>query len=231
VLFHVYGEPWSQTALDAWGGGDYLWHLLLTQRGYVVASVDNRGTPAPRGPRVAKSVYGAVGVLASRTRPTRARARAAAAGRRLGARRRVGLERRRLDDAQPALPLARAVPRGDVGGAGGRPAALRHDLPGALHGTPGENAEGYRQASPITHAGNLRGDLLVVHGTGDDNVHYQGTERLVNALVAANRPFTMMAYPNRSHCVCEGAGTSRHLFELLTRYLETHLPAGPAGGR
>jgi dipeptidyl-peptidase-4 len=95
-------------------------------------------------------------------------------------------------------------------------------------GLPQENPDGYRRGSPITYAANLRGDLLLVHGTGDDNVHYQGTERLVDALVAANRPFTMMAYPNRTHCICEGAATPRHLRELLTRYLEAHLPAGPA---
>ena len=93
-------------------------------------------------------------------------------------------------------------------------------------GLPQENPDGYRRGSPITYAANLRGDLLVVHGTGDDNVHYQGTERLINALVAADRPFTMMAYPNRSHCICEGEGTRLHLFTLLTRYLESHLPAG-----
>jgi dipeptidyl-peptidase-4 len=95
-------------------------------------------------------------------------------------------------------------------------------------GLPSENADGYRRGSPITYAANLRGDLLVVHGTGDDNVHYQNTERLVNALVAANRPFTMMAYPNRSHCICEGEGTTLHLYGVLTNYLESHLPASAA---
>jgi dipeptidyl-peptidase-4 len=93
-------------------------------------------------------------------------------------------------------------------------------------GLPQENPDGYKRGSPLTYAANLRGDLLVVHGSGDDNVHYQGTERLVNALVAADRPFTMMVYPNRSHCICEGGGTRLHLFSLLTRYLESHLAAG-----
>ena len=93
-------------------------------------------------------------------------------------------------------------------------------------GLPHENADGYKRGSPLTYAANLRGDLLVVHGSGDDNVHYQGTERLINALVAADRPFTMMAYPNRSHCICEGEGTTLHVYSLLTRYLREHLPAG-----
>jgi len=92
-------------------------------------------------------------------------------------------------------------------------------------GLPDDNAEGYRLGSPITFADQLQGNLLVVHGSGDDNVHYQGTERLVNALVAANRPFQLMVYPNRTHAISEGPGTSRHLYELLTRYLKEHLKA------
>lgn len=90
-------------------------------------------------------------------------------------------------------------------------------------GLPQQNAEGYRLGSPITFAPNLRGNLLVVHGSGDDNVHFQNTEALANVLIAANRPFTMMDYPNRTHCICEGQGTTVHLFELLTRYLGEHL--------
>jgi dipeptidyl-peptidase-4 len=86
---------------------------------------------------------------------------------------------------------------------------------------------GQRHGSPITFAGQLKGKLLIVHGTGDNSVHYQGTEALINALVAANKPFTMMAYPNRSHGIFEGQGTTRRLFELLTRYLSENLPAGP----
>jgi dipeptidyl-peptidase-4 len=93
-------------------------------------------------------------------------------------------------------------------------------------GLPQENEEAYREGSPLFFADRLRGNLLVVHGSGDDNVHFQGTERLVNALVAANRPFTLMVYPNRTHCICEGDGTDLHLRSLLTRYLEQNLPAG-----
>ena len=93
-------------------------------------------------------------------------------------------------------------------------------------GLPQQSPEAYRQGA-VNFAAGLRGNLLIVHGSGDDNVHYQNTEAIVNALVAANRPFTMMAYPNRSHCICEGDGTTLHLYSLLTRYLEEHLPAGP----
>jgi len=72
----------------------------------------------------------------------------------------------------------------------------------------------------------LKGQLLIVHGTGDDNVHFQGTEMLVDKLVAANKPFTIMPYPNRSHGIFEGAGTTKHLYGLMTRYLNEKLPAG-----
>ena len=93
-------------------------------------------------------------------------------------------------------------------------------------GLPQENEEAYHEGSPLFFADRLRGNLLLVHGSGDDNVHFQGSERLINALVAANRPFTLMVYPNRTHCICEGEGTDLHLYSLLTRYLEQHLPAG-----
>jgi dipeptidyl-peptidase-4 len=93
-------------------------------------------------------------------------------------------------------------------------------------GLPQENEAAYRDGSALFVADRLRGNLLLVHGSGDDNVHFQGSERLINALVAANRPFTLMVYPNRSHCICEGGGTTLHLYSLLTRYLEAHVPAG-----
>jgi dipeptidyl-peptidase-4 len=90
-----------------------------------------------------------------------------------------------------------------------------------------QDGDAYRLASPITFADGLHGQLLLVHGSGDDNVHYQGSERLVNRLVSLGKPFDFMVYPNRSHCICEGRGTTLHIYSLLTRYLLEHLPAGP----
>jgi len=89
-------------------------------------------------------------------------------------------------------------------------------------GLPQDNPDGYRRGSPIWHAEGLRGDLLLVHGTGDDNVHVQNTEALINALVAANKQFTLMEYPNRTHGIF-GGNTSRHLRRLLTDYILEHL--------
>lgn len=95
-------------------------------------------------------------------------------------------------------------------------------------GLPQENAQDYQLGSPLTHAAGLQGHLLIVHGTGDDNVHYQGTEKLADKLIELNKPFTLMSYPNRTHSINEGKNTTRHLYGLLTRYLNDNLPPGPS---
>ena len=84
-------------------------------------------------------------------------------------------------------------------------------------------ADNYKSASPISHAKNLTGKLLLVHGTGDNNVHYQGAERLINELIKHNRQFDFMAYPNRRHGIVESEGTSLHLATLKTNYFVEHL--------
>lgn len=94
-------------------------------------------------------------------------------------------------------------------------------------GLPDDNSEGFKLGSPITFAHQLEGNLLIVHGTGDDNVHYQNCEALINELIQHNKTFTMMSYPNRTHGIHEGENTTRHLFGLLTRYLREHVPPGP----
>jgi dipeptidyl-peptidase-4 len=94
-------------------------------------------------------------------------------------------------------------------------------------GLPQQNTEGYRQGSAINFAEGLQGHLLLVHGSDDDNVHFQGSELLINRLVELGKPFDMMEYPGRTHSLSEGKDTHYHLFSLLARYLEEHLPAGP----
>ena len=94
-------------------------------------------------------------------------------------------------------------------------------------GVPQTNADGYKRGSPITFAEGLKGRLLVVHGSGDDNVHYQGTERLVNRLVELGKPFDLMVYPNRTHSISEGPGTTPHVYHLIARYFLANLPSGP----
>ena len=227
VLFFVYGEPASQTVLDAWSTRDYLWHLSLAQQGYIVASIENSGTPAPRGRFWRKRVYGSVGVLSSSEQATAARALA---------RRSAYVDSTRFGvwgwsgGGSMTLNLMFRSPELYKTGMAVAPVSDQRFYDTIYQerymGLPQQNADGYRRGSPITYANQLRGNLLVVHGSGDDNVHFQNTETLVNALVAANKPFTMMDYPNRTHCICEGEGTSKHLYSLLTRYLTEHLPAG-----
>ena len=94
-------------------------------------------------------------------------------------------------------------------------------------GLPKNNVEGFTRGSPINFAHQLRGNLLLIHGTGDDNCHYQPTEALINELIRHNKPVRMMAYPDRTHSIREGKNTTRHLRELMTSYLLEKLPPGP----
>jgi dipeptidyl-peptidase-4 len=199
---------------------------MLTQQGYIVASVDNRGTPSPRGRAFRKSIYTKLGSLNSQDQANGVKALLA--------------KNSYLDPSRVGI----------WGWSGGGVATLnamfRHsDLykmgmavapaPDNRYydtiyterylGLPKDDPQVYDTAAPTTFAKNLKGDLLIVHGTGDDNVHYQQTEYLINALVAANKPFTMMAYPGRTHSISEGEGTTLHLYSLLTRYLNEHMPA------
>ncbi|HEV8148564.1 MAG TPA: S9 family peptidase [Gemmatimonadales bacterium] len=230
LLVYVYGEPAGQTVTDAWAGAIRLWHQAIAEQGYLVASFDNRGTPAPRGRAWRKSVYGAIGVSSSREQAEAVRS---------------------LTRTRPYLDSTRVAIWGWSGGGSSTLQALfrypevyqvgmavapvpDESLYDTIYqerymGLPGPNAEGYRRASAINLAEGLRGDLLLVHGSGDDNVHFQGSERLVNRLIQLGKHFDFMAYPNRSHCICEGAGTTLHVYSLLTRYLLEHLQPGGRG--
>jgi dipeptidyl-peptidase-4 len=230
ILFHVYGEPWDLTVRDAYGGSDWLWHLMLTQRGYLVASVDQRGTPSPKGRDWRKAVLNRIGGL-------RVEEQSAAA--------RIIAQRPYVDSTRigvwgwsgggtSTLHLMFRAPDLYKVGIAVAPVPDVHNYDTIYQeryvGLPQTDSAAYYDASPINFAEGLRGDLLVVHGSGDDNVHYQGTEQLINRLVAANKPFQMMEYPNRTHGIYEGRNTRTHLYNLLTRYLEEHLPPGPRPG-
>ena len=228
LLMHVYGEPAGQTVVDSWGGQGTLWHRMIADQGYIVASVDNRGTPAPKGRAWRKVVYGEIGVLSSREQADAVRA---------------------LTRARPYLDSTRVGIWGWSGGGSSTLQALfryptvyqvgmsvapvpDERLYDTIYqerymGLPQQNAAGYDSASAIGHAEGLRGHLLLVHGSGDDNVHFQGSQRLLNRLIALGRPVDFMEYPNRSHCICEGRGTTLHVFTLLTRYMLEHLAPGP----
>lgn len=224
VLFHVYGEPCAAIVRDQWQNRIGLWHRMLAQRGCIVISIDNRGTPAPRGHSFRKEcVYRQIGQMASTDQ--------------------AQAVRRLLKDRAYIDPHRVAV----WGWSGGGSMTLNNlfrspDL--FTHGisvapvpdmrlydtiyqerymdTPSQNSTGYHDGSPINFVHQMRSEqrLLLIHGTGDDNCHYQGLERLVNELVRLNKPFQMIAYPNRSHSISEGHNTTRHLFESMTLFLQ-----------
>lgn len=227
VIVFVYGEPAAQTVTDNWGGNRALFHRALADAGYIVVSVDNRGTPAPKGAAWRKVVYGAVGDLSSKDQ--------AAAVRALAARHafidpsRVGIWGWSGGGSNTLNAMFRFPDVFSVGvSVAPVPDQKLYDTiyQERYMGLPDGNPEGYRLGSPITFAEGLKGDLLIVHGSGDDNVHYQGTERLVNRLIELGKTFDMMVYPNRSHGISEGKGTTAHVYRLIARYFLEHLPAG-----
>ena len=227
VLIYVYGEPAGQTVLDRWGSSRYLWHQMLAQQGYLVMSFDNRGTPAPRGRAWRKVVYRKIGVLAAQEQAAAARMvqgwpfvdskRIAIWGWSGGGSMTLNQMFRYPDIYQVGMSVA--------------PVTDQHFYDTIYQerymGLPQDNEDDYRRGSPVTHAAGLKGKLLLVHGSGDDNVHYKGTEVLANVLIAAGKQFSMMEYPNRRHDISQGEGTTRHLHGLLTRFLEDNMPPGP----
>lgn len=226
VLYYLYGHPAGQTVLDRWSGGS-LWYWMLAQHGYIVISVDNRGTPAPRGRAFRKYIYKDVGTLASIDQAEAMKAiinkysfidttRIAVWGWSGGAVSTLNLMFRYPDIFSVGIAVAPVTDERLYD------TIYMERYMGLLK----DNEEGYIQSAALTFAKDLKGKLLVVDGTGDDNVHYQNTEKLINELIKYNKPFTMMSYPNRSHGIYEGKGTRLHLWSLLTSFLETNLPAG-----
>lgn len=227
LIVHVYGEPAGQTVLDRWGGDRMLWHHLLAKKGYVIMSFDNRGTPAPRGRAWRKSVYRQIGILASADQAAAVKS--------------VLQERPYLDPERVgvwgwsgggSMTLNALFRYPDIYSSGVSVAPVPNQLyydtiyQERYMGLPSDNAEGYRLGSPITFAQQLEGDLLLIHGTGDDNCHYQTSELLINELIKHNKPFSMFAYPNRTHAIREGENTSRHLFQMITNHFLRSLPPG-----
>ena len=230
LLIYVYGEPAGVEVTDKWRGDPHyrmLYHRALADAGYVVACFDNRGTPSLRGRDWRKSIYGEVGVLGAADQAAAVRA---------------------LLASRPFLDPDRVASWGWSGGGQMTLHALfrfpeiyklgivvapvpDQTLYDTIYqerymGLPQQNAEGYRKGSPISYAEGLQGKLLLIHGSGDDNVHYQGSERLINRLIVLGKPFDFMVYPNRSHSINEGEGTSYHLHARMARYLRENMKAG-----
>jgi dipeptidyl-peptidase-4 len=223
LILYVYGEPASTTVNDSWSGTGRLLLAALADDGYLIGSFDNRGTPAPKGREWRKIVYGTVGVLASKDQA--AAVRALAASRPYVDLERVGVYGWSGGGSMTLNLMFRSPDLFKVGVAGAPvPDQALYDsiYQERYMGLPDKNAQGYKDGSPVTFASGLQGKLLVIHGTGDDNVHFQGTQRLLNKLIELNKQFRFMEYPNRRHGI-----TGTHLDTLRYGFLEESLPAGP----
>jgi dipeptidyl-peptidase-4 len=221
LLLFVYGGPGSQTVTDAWGGAPYLWHQMLAQDGYLVASVDSRGTGA-RGAKFQKMTYLHLGRYES--------ADQIAAARWFGRQTFVSADRIGIWGwSYGGYMTSRTVL---LGGAVFKAAIAVAPVTDwrfydtiyteRYMRTPQENPTGYDESASLTYADSLKSSFLLVHGTGDDNVHFQNSERLVERLEAANKQFDMRIYPNKTHSIAGGA-TRENLYNLFTSWLKAHL--------
>ena len=226
VILDIYGEPASSTVQDVWGGGS-LWHQHLANQGYIVMSIDNRGANTPRGREWRKCIYGEVGTFACQDQ--------AQAIQDLGKQysfidlSRIGVTGWSGGGSQTLNCMFRYSDVFHTGIAVAFVADQR--LYDTIYqerymNTPQNNPEGYRKGSPIHYAAGLKGNLLLIHGTGDDNVHYQSCEMMVNELIRHGKIFSQISYPMRSHSINERQGTTYHLRKSMVDYWKKNLPAG-----
>lgn len=222
VLFDIYGEPAAATVKDQFAPNG--WHQKLASMGYVIISLDNRGTPVAKGREWRKAIFKNIGVLNIRDQAMAAKEilkwkwvdseRIAVWGWSGGGSSTQNLMFKYPDIYKTGMAVA------------GVANLLTYDnvYEERYMGLVPESAAAYKEGSSINYVNGLKGNLLLIHGTGDDNVHYQNHEMLVNALIKAKKQFSMMAYPNRTHSINEGEGTTAHLYQLLTDFLVQHCP-------
>jgi dipeptidyl-peptidase-4 len=225
VIYFTYGGPGGMESDDSWKYRG-MYHFMLAQKGYVIIVMDGRGTPSLKGRDWRKAIFKQVGVLNTRDFALAVEEtlkwnfidpeRTAYWGWSAGGKMALNLIFRYPDVIKTAISVA-AVSNG-----------LLYDnvYTERYMGLKSENLENYRQASALSQAKNLEGNLLIIHGTGDDNVHYQNAELLMNELIKHNKQFRVMPYPNRSHGIYEGENTTRHLYTLMTNYFLEMNPLG-----
>lgn len=225
LIVNVYSEPAGQTTADRWPS---MFDRTLTSAGYLVASFDNQGTPAPRGREWRKVVYGNVGPLSSQQQ--------AAALQSLEKThsyidpKRVGVWGWSGGGTETLNLMFRYPEIYSVGvSVASVPDQRLYDsiYQERYLGLPQDSPKAYEESSAINFASGLRGDLMVIHGSGDDNVHFQGFELLVNKLISLGKQFDMRVYPGRTHGISEGKGTNIDVYTNILGYFEEHLPAGP----
>jgi dipeptidyl-peptidase-4 len=227
VVFYVYGEPAAQTVVDAFGTGfNRLYTGDMAADGYIYMSVDGRGSPAPKGREWRKSIYHRIGDLNIRDQAMAAKEilkwdfvdkdRIAVWGWSGGGSSTLNLLMQYPDIYKTGISVA-AVDN-----------QLNYDniYQERYMGLLPEDKHYFVDNSPLAHAKNLQGNLLLVHGTGDDNVHYNNAEQMINELIKYGKTFQLMSYPNRTHSISEGQGTSKHLALTYTKFLKENCPPG-----
>jgi len=227
VVFFVYTEPGGSTVTDTYGvGGNHLYIGDMAEDGYIYISLDNRGTPVPKGRAWRKSAYKQIGRINIHDQAMAAKEilkwdfvdpeRVAVEGWSGGGTATLNLMFQYPEIYKTGIAIA----------AVGNMLTYDNIYQERYMGLPHENMDAYVLGSPITYAKNLEGKLLYIHGTGDDNVHYQNAEMLLNELIRYNKQIQFMPYPNRTHSIREGEGTSEHLQTLYTNYLKANCPPG-----
>jgi dipeptidyl-peptidase-4 len=227
VVFYVYGEPASQTVTDTYGAGrNFLYAGDMAKDGYIYISIENRGAPAPKGREWRKSIYKNIGTLNIRDQAMAAKKilewpfvdkdRVAVWGWSGGGSSTLNLLFQYPEIYKTGIAIAAVANQ------------LTYDnvYQERYMGSPLKSTEAYVKGSPISYAKNLKGNLLYIHGTGDDNVHYQNAEMLINELIKYGKVFQMMSYPNRTHSISEGPGTFQHLALTYTQFLQKNCPPG-----
>ncbi len=228
VVFYVYGEPAASTVSDGYGSqNNFLYDADMGADGYVQVAIDNRGTPMLKGAAWRKSIYRKIGIINihdmamgfSKLMEQNAyfdKDRIAVWGWSGGGSSTLNLMFQYPDIFKTGIAIA----------AVGNQLFYDNIYQERYMGLPQENREDFVNGSPVTYAKNLKGNLLYIHGTGDDNVHFSNAEVLVNELIKYNKQFQYMPYPNRTHNISEGAGTRQHLSTLYSTFLRKNCPPG-----
>lgn len=221
VYIAIYGGPGHNTVSNGWGGQDYMYHQLLTQEGYIVVSVDPRGTMY-RGAAFKKSTYLELGKL--ETEDFIDVAKQLQQLNYVDAQR-IGIQGWSYGGFMASLAITKGSAVFKTGIAVAPVTNWRYYdniYTERFMRTPAENENGYDKNSPINFVSELKGNYFLIHGSGDDNVHYQNTMEMINALVKANKQFDLFIYPNKDHGIY-GGNTRNHLFNMLFEYTKKNL--------
>ncbi len=216
VYINIYGGPGHNEVLDAWDGNDYMYHQLLAQKGYIVVSVDPRGTMY-RGAEFKKSTYLQLGKL--ETEDFIGTAKELQKLNYVDPNR-IGIQGWSYGGFMTSLAMTKGAEYFKMGIAVAPVTNWRYYdniYTERFMRTPQENANGYDENSPINFVQNLKGKYLLIHGSTDDNVHYQNTMEMTTALVKANKQFDLFIYPNKNHGIY-GGNTRNHLFNMMLNY-------------